>query len=182
MLIRYFIIALCALLVSCGGGGGTSTPTPQPDTTSPVISLQGDSLIAVEVGTVFEDPGATATDNIDGPVAVSQSGTVSDEQGTYTITYTASDSAGNTSSLNRTVVVEEAPSITQFSFLKANNPSLSEDIDLSLEEGVISGRVGAGVNNLIATIVHDGAEINVEGASQTSGITGNDFTHPLSYT
>ena len=35
-----------------------------------------------------------------------------------------------------------------------------------------------GVNNLIATIVHDGAEINVEGASQTSGITGNDFTHP----
>ena len=32
------------------------------------------------MGTVFEDPGATATDNIDGPVAVSQSGTVSDEQ------------------------------------------------------------------------------------------------------
>ena len=182
MLIRYFIIALFALLVSCGGGGGTGTPTPQPDTTSPVISLQGDSLIAVEVGTVFEDPGATATDNIDGPVAVSQSGTVSDEQGTYTITYTASDSAGNTSSLERTVVVEEAPSITQFSFLKANNPSLSEDIDLSLEEGVISGRVGAGVNNLIATIVHDGAEIDVEGISQTSGLTGNDFTHPLSYT
>ena len=174
---------LSCFAVSCGGGGGgTSTPTPQPDTTSPVISLQGGSLIAVEVGTVFEDPGATATDNIYGPVAVSQSGTVSDEQGTYTITYTASDSAGNTSSLNRTVVVEEAPSITQFSFLKANNPSLSEDIDLSLEEGVISGRVGVGVNNLIATIVHDGAEINVEGISQTSGLTGNDFTHPLSYT
>ena len=182
MLNRYLVIMLSCVAVSCGGGGGTSTPTPQPDTTSPVISLQGDSLIAVEVGTVFEDPGATATDNIDGPVAVSQSGTVSDEQGTYTITYTASDSAGNTSSLNRTVVVEEAPSITQFSFLKANNPSLSEDIDLSLEEGVISGRVGVGVNNLIATIVHDGAEINVEGISQTSGLTGNDFTHPLSYT
>ena len=85
MLNRYLLIMLSCFAVSCGGGGGgTSTPTPQPDTTSPVIGLQGGSLIVVEVGTVLKI-GATA-DNIDGPVAVSQSGTVSDEQGTYTIT------------------------------------------------------------------------------------------------
>ena len=78
--------------------------------------------------------------------------------------------------------VETAPKITQFSFLKVNNPSLSEDIDLSLQKAVITGRVEANVDDLVATIVHDGAQITVGGVSQTDSITSNDFTQPLTYT
>ena len=78
--------------------------------------------------------------------------------------------------------IETAPKITQFSFLKVNNPSLSEDIDLSLQKTVITGRVEANVDDLVATIIHDGAQITVGGVSQTDSITSNDFTQPLTYT
>ena len=96
-------------------------------------------------------------------------------------------SCGGGGSSSNTSPVEDGvkiPSkITQFSFLKANNPSLSSDIVLTLDESSITGRVEAGVdiNNLVATVVHDGAEITVEGASQTDGVTSNDFTQPVAY-
>ena len=120
MLIRYFIIALSTLVVSCGGGGGGgSSATGGGASTTPVV----------------QDPVSTPS------------------------------------------------KITQFSFLKANNPSLSSDIVLSLDENSITGRVDAGVdvNSLVATVVHEGGEITVAGASQTDGVTSNDFTHPVSY-
>ena len=59
--------------------------------------------------------GATATDAVDGSVPVNISGTVDiNIAGTYVITYSASDSRGNTSSATRTVIVNdiEPPIIT----------------------------------------------------------------------
>ena len=45
-----------------------------PDTTPPVITLNGGDPMTVEVGTAFVDPGATAVDEVAGPVPVTTSG------------------------------------------------------------------------------------------------------------
>lgn len=58
-----------------------------PDTTPPVITLNGGDPMTVEVGTTFVDPGATAVDEVAGPVPVTTSGSVNTSAlGTYTLT------------------------------------------------------------------------------------------------
>ncbi len=80
------------------------------DTTPPVLSLTGRSQVTIEIGTPYDDDGATAQDNYDGNLsaAVRMTGSVnSDYEGTYTLTYTVSDSSGNAASpVSRTVIVE----------------------------------------------------------------------------
>ena len=106
-------------------GGGTNNTTPYMsikdniiggnngggvDRTPPVITLNGAQNITLTVGDRFGDAGATATDDRDGTVAVTVSGSVdTSKAGTYTLTYTATDTAGNTSTVTRTVTVNEAP-------------------------------------------------------------------------
>jgi outer membrane biosynthesis protein TonB len=99
---------------------GTETPPenpippdpvlPVPDTTAPVISINGDNPASVVVGNVYTDAGATATDDVDTAVSVVSSGTVDTTIiGTYTITYTATDLAGNITTATRTVNVVALP-------------------------------------------------------------------------
>ena len=65
------------------------------DTTPPVIALNGASTLTVECHTTFNDP-VTATDSCAGSVSVITTGSVDvNTPGTYTLTYNASDSAGN---------------------------------------------------------------------------------------
>ncbi len=83
------------------------------DTTPPVITLKGSQTMTLRVGDKFADPGAIATDNKDGKVNVNVSGTVdTTKAGTYTITYTATDKAGNKVIKTRTVIIKKkaAPS------------------------------------------------------------------------
>jgi hypothetical protein len=101
-----------------------STPEYQPDTEPPVIILNGPSSIELEKGTQWSDPGATVTDNVNTNLGLyyQVNGTNTGNEGrdlphidtnipgTYTITYTATDEAGNTSSQTRTVVVKEPTS------------------------------------------------------------------------
>lgn len=76
------------------------------DTVAPVITLNGPDPLVWECHTTFTDPGATAEDGCEGPVAVSASGTVNaNVVGSYLITYTASDSVGHTTTRTRTVNV-----------------------------------------------------------------------------
>ncbi len=79
---------------------------PSTDVTAPIITLNGASTINIDLGTTFDDPGATASDDTDGNVDVSVSGSVDENtEGTYTITYSAVDNAGNMSSVIRTIIV-----------------------------------------------------------------------------
>jgi hypothetical protein len=86
---------------------------PPSDTTPPVITLTGSATVTVAWGGSYSDAGATATDNVDSSVTVNSSGTVNTAKpGTYTITYTASDVAGNAATpVTRTVTVS-APANT----------------------------------------------------------------------
>ncbi|WP_353049839.1 DUF5011 domain-containing protein [Sulfurovum zhangzhouensis] len=79
------------------------------DTTAPVVTLNGSATVTITVGSSYSDAGATATDNVDGTLTPVQSGSVdTSTAGTYTITWTATDNAGNTGSASRTVIVEAA--------------------------------------------------------------------------
>ena len=80
------------------------------DVTAPELRLNGDAEITMAVGTEYVDPGYSATDDYDGDVTskVVISGTVNNAKaGTYELTYTVSDTAGNTTSKKRTVIYEE---------------------------------------------------------------------------
>jgi beta-glucanase (GH16 family)/spore coat protein CotH len=76
------------------------------------------------------------------------------------------------------------PTVGQFSFLQSENPSLSADINLSLENGVLSGRtlLDDSVDNLVASFQYGGQSISANGVAQISGVTANDFSQPLTYT
>ncbi len=91
------------------------------DTTPPDITLNGANPINVDQGSTFTDPGASATDAVDGDISVSVSGTVDiSTVGTYTLTYSATDAAGNTASETRTVyVIDITPPVIT---LKGTNP------------------------------------------------------------
>ena len=76
------------------------------DVTAPVVTVAGDNPLYLPVGATFVEPGASAVDAIDGNVAVRTSGTVdTGTRGTYTLTYTATDAAGNIATATRDVVV-----------------------------------------------------------------------------
>ncbi len=95
----FFLIGSC--LSDC--------PPDNNDTTPPVITIKGDNPIEIIQGETYVDPGATATDNSDESIKVTTSGEVDiDNLGTYTITYTAIDSAGNKAKATRTVIVKMA--------------------------------------------------------------------------
>ncbi len=84
-----------------------------PDTTLPVITLNGASTMEVAEGDTYSDAGATATDDRDGTVEVITTGSVDTSTvGTYIITYTATDNAGNTVTRSRTVVVVLSEDVT----------------------------------------------------------------------
>jgi uncharacterized protein (TIGR02145 family) len=98
------------------------------DTQPPVFTLLGANPIAVNQGDTYSDPGATATDNVDGNLTSSivVSGTVdTNNPGTYIVTYSVTDSAGNTSTVTRTVIVldTQPPIIT---ILGANPISVNQ--------------------------------------------------------
>jgi len=77
------------------------------DTVAPVITLSGETSLEIDLDSSYEDAGATAVDAVDGIVAVLVSGSVDTAtEGTYTLTYTATDAAGNTTSLVRSVTVK----------------------------------------------------------------------------
>ncbi|MCP3691956.1 MAG: DUF5011 domain-containing protein, partial [Planctomycetaceae bacterium] len=86
------------------------------DTLPPVITLAGDQTVFVEAGLPYQDAGATSSDRVDGNVEISIDGANIDTNivGSNTITYTATDAAGNESEVTRTVnvIVTQAPAIT----------------------------------------------------------------------
>ena len=88
------------------------------DQTAPVITITGDSTLTVPHGNVGTAPEASATDNVDTSVVVTNDWTTvitnTTAPGTYTVTYTATDAAGNraTATLTVTVADQTAPVIT----------------------------------------------------------------------
>ncbi|HHT38181.1 MAG TPA: DUF5011 domain-containing protein, partial [Mollicutes bacterium] len=111
------------------------------DNTRPVISLNGNSNVTIARGTAYTDAGATATDNIDGSVTVTASGSVNPNViGTYTITYNAIDSSGN-----------EANPVTR----KINVIDVQAPVITVLGDNPVTINVGSAYNDAGATALDD---------------------------
>ena len=77
-----------------------------PDTTPPVITLNGGNPLQLFIGQPYDEKGATATDETDGNISVEIDGTVgTSTAGSYTVTYSAIDTSGNQAQTTRTVTV-----------------------------------------------------------------------------
>ncbi len=133
---------LSLVLIACGGGGSSSAPVnpPASDTTPPTITMVGAEAINHEQGTTYDDQGASASDSVDGAVSVSSSGEVGNTAGVYTITYSASDAAGNTATATRTITVAD----TQPPVI-----SLIGDSEVSHEQGSNYIDAGASASDVV---------------------------------
>ena len=101
---------------AAGNSASDSQTITVSDGIAPTIALNGSNPQVVECHTPYTELGATASDNCGPDFAATPSGTVNtDVVGTYTITYNASDAAGNAATpVTRTVTVVDttAPVIT----------------------------------------------------------------------
>ena len=93
----------------------------KPDTTPPIITLNGDNPLNYYLNDIFNDPGATAWDNYNEDITSSITKTITNDQkqaistinmatsGIYTITYAVKDEANNNAiPLIRTVNVTQS--------------------------------------------------------------------------
>lgn len=79
-----------------------------PDTIPPVITITGANPATIWQGQTYSDSGATAMDNKDGDISSSIAKDIQVDTatpGTYNVTYTVSDSAGNSDTAIREVIV-----------------------------------------------------------------------------
>jgi hypothetical protein len=149
----------------------TRTVTVIADTTPPVITLIGAATINLELGDSFTDPGATASDNVDGDLTSSiivGGDTVNTNiVGSYVITYNVSDAAGNAATeVTRTVNV--SPDTTAPVITLIGNPTINLNVgDTYVEQGATA------TDNLDGDI---SANIVITGTVNTS-IAGTYFVN-----
>lgn len=99
------------------------------DKVKPVISLNGQEYVYLELGDAYKDEGAKASDDVDGNITqkITKSGSVNtNAEGTYYIKYSATDKNGNKATVTRKVIVfDYSPSNKNRVFLTFDDgPSL----------------------------------------------------------
>ena len=129
------------------------------DTTAPTLTLRGRSTVGFDQYERYIEPGFDVTDNHDVTVNVSIIGEVDTTKiGDYLLTYTATDAAGNSTSVTRSVLIlDPKPFITIW---KTDNEGLSFD-------------------NQIRIITSKDSNFTVDWGDGTiqSGISGGSVTH-----
>ncbi len=106
-----------------GNTSGPQTATISKDTTAPVITLSGSATTSVALGNAYAEPGYSALDAMDGAITPVVTGTVdTNVAGTYTLTYTATDTHSNVSTVTRKVVV----SSSTLSITTTSNPDTTK--------------------------------------------------------
>jgi len=123
------------LLASCGDRLGHSPS----DSTQPNVSLNGAASITLFLNDSYTELGATASDNVDGALLVAINGNVDVATvGTYILTYSATNTAGNVGNMTRSVhVVARRPFITTW---KTDNSGTSGNNEVKI------GTLGGGYN------------------------------------
>lgn len=101
-----------SVLDSSGNPGTAVRQIPEYDFTVPELILLGDPEMTIYAGTRFEDPGCTAMDNVDGEITgqiLAEGEVIWYKKGDYVLTYSVTDSYGNTAQIQRTVRVAAKP-------------------------------------------------------------------------
>jgi formylglycine-generating enzyme required for sulfatase activity len=96
---------------AAGNEANASRTVTVVDTTHPVLTLLGDANMSQAKNSAWVDPGATASDSLDGNLtnSITITGTVDvNTTGVYTLTYSISDGASNEANATRVVHVGQA--------------------------------------------------------------------------
>lgn len=120
----------------------TRQVTVSKDSVFPQITVIGSDQIIQRLES-YNELGATAKDNIDKNLSVTTTGTVNTSiVGIYTITYSATDSSGNTAQVNRIVEVTPRPFSTTWLISSGNeevkiqtNPEYDYNFDIDWGDG-----------------------------------------------
>ena len=102
------LLSLASLFSGCEHVRKREPINHSQDTAAPTITLNGKKSITLPLHQSFIDPGAKANDDFDGDLSdkIETSGSVNvDKIGTYTLTYSIKDSAGNSATIKREIHV-----------------------------------------------------------------------------
>ena len=166
------------------------------DQTPPTVTLNGADVITNELGSVFTDPGATASDTCAGLFTFTTNGVVNPAiAATNVLTYRAVDAAANTNTVTRTVIVRDTtPPVIAWSFtnlfraLDTNCTALMPDVtgtnfilvsDLSgavtiSQSPTNNSILPLGTNSVVLTV----ADVFGNSAFSTNQIVVSDTTPP----
>ncbi len=152
---------------------------PYYDPVPPEIILEGGAQISITAGTVFEDPGYAAWDNVDGDLT--QQVAVTGEvdwltPGTYVLTYQVSDGFQNKTSVTRTVEViakEQQQTVTPegkviyLTFDDGPGPYTEQLLDILDDYGVKATFfvTDSGYDDVMKQIVEQGHSIGIHTVS-----------------
>ena len=165
------------------------------DTTPPVITLIGSSTINLNVGDNWQDTGGTANDNVDGDLTFSMSASYPVDStfnsvteyntltftntGTYIITYSVSDAAGNTTTVDRIIIVSAAAA-SSISFVNGTcqcpNATVGDTAVINgvtytaVDNSTIAGEIANSNVNLCTTLVTSMSELFKDNTSFNSDI------------
>ena len=126
--------------IATDSSGNTTKVTKKviyKDKEAPKIEVNGGEEMYIQLGDQFDDPGVKVTDNCDGEIKnYKRDGSWNaNELGDYTITYTATDKAGNTSTATRKIIVSNGVIYLTFDD-GPNSGTTNVILDILKEEGV----------------------------------------------
>jgi len=135
------------------------------DTTPPMITLQGSNPVNLFIGDTYNDPGYSATDNIDGiitgSVLLNSSAINTNAVGSYSVTYNVSDNAGNAAIMvTRTVNVSTAPDTTPPTISLLGNNPFESTIGIIYNDPGVSATDNVD-GNISANVVLDSSAVNI---------------------
>jgi len=167
-----FILALSLTYTGC--------KKEDTDNVNPTVEPNGGTISYSQINKPFSDPGASATDETDGTLTATGAGSVNTSvAGTYIITYTATDAAGNTGTATRTVYVvnfdgnydlvqsgctDPAANGTGSSLVSASGVTAVDRINIQ-NFGLYSA--------LNASATFNGTSINVANQASATGVSGD---------
>ena len=168
----------CGSIYITEGYGSTSTKTEnttvaqsENDTEAPKIKLNGEDTITIGLNDKFTDPGAVAVDNVDESVKVKASGKVdTSKEGTYTITYTATDKAGNKATKERKVIVKKGAGSTNKDTIAPNIVFKNES---TYQNVCLGNKVDISKDGVYGYIASDDVDGDLTNSVKIEGNTGN---------
>jgi hypothetical protein len=166
------------------GNVGTATRTVNvTDTVAPVVTVTGAASVTVEAGVTYNDAGATATDASgadNNTLSVVASGPAynpnyltldTDEIGTFTITYTATDASGNVGTATRTVVVVDTIA-----------PVFTSSADFTADENQTAIGIVTATDIQTVTFTVSGTELSITSSGVLTFVNSPDFEEKSYYT
>ena len=176
-------LVIYAVTDSSGNPAVAKRKIPLRDMVLPEIQLEGGEDYVITLGTRYEEPGFTATDNVDGDVTamVQVEGEVDWlTAGIYPITYTVSDSCENTTVVTRNVEVAAQEwtdtvypegKVVYLTFDDGPSAYTSELLDMLDAYGAKATFfvVGSGSGNMMRQIVKRGHSIGIHTVSHDYG-------------